>query len=117
MDFFMDTFITSEWAKGLLSLGLCLAMLSIVMSCIKSCVKGKYKNFFEDEEFQTTIINVVLIEILAILTYSLNQYDFSMIILTAMLYSSVKSLHDCLYTISSKIVLSIKLKDDKEKEK
>lgn len=113
----MDYFITSEWAKGLLSLGLCLAMLSIVMSSIKSCVKGKYKNFFEDEEFQTTMLNVFLIELLAILTYSLHQYDFSMIILSAMIYSSVKSLYDCLYTISAKIVLNIKLKRIKRSKK
>ena len=112
----MDTFITSEWAKGLLSLGLCLAMLSIVMSSIKSCVKGKYKNFFEDKEVQTTILNVFRIELLAILAYSLHQYDFSMIILTAMLYSSIKSLHDCLYAISEKIMIFIKLKRIKRRK-
>lgn len=112
----MENIITSEWSKGLLYLGGYLAILSIIMTCIKSCVKGKYKNFFEDEEFQITMLNVFLIELLAILTYSLHQYDFSMIILSAMLYSSVKSLYDCLYTISVKIVLNIKLKDYKEKE-
>ncbi|MCJ8342819.1 MAG: hypothetical protein MJH09_08235 [Cetobacterium sp.] len=112
----MSNIITSEWAKGLLSLGLCLAMLSIVMSSIKSCVKGKHKNFLEDKEVQITILNVFLIELLAILAYSLHQYDISMVILTAMIYSSVKSLHDCLYSISEKIIIFIKLKRIKRKK-
>ncbi|CEK36520.1 hypothetical protein UMC2_33901 [[Clostridium] sordellii] len=112
----MDYFITSEWSKGLLYLGVYLAILSIIMTCIKSTINGKYEIIFKDKEVQTTMLNVFLIELLAIVAYSLHQYDLSMIILSAMLYSSIKSLHDCLYTTSAKILLNIKLKDYKEKE-
>lgn len=112
----MDSFITSEWSKGLLYLGVYLAILIIMMTCIKSTINGKYENFLEDKEVQTTILNVFLIELLAILSYSLHQYDFSMIILTAMLYSSIKSLHDCLYAISEKIMIFIKLKRIKRRK-
>lgn len=102
----MSNVITSEWAKGLLYVGLQMAILSIILTCITSTIKGKYESIFKYKEVQTTMLNVFLIEVIAIIAYLLHQYNISMVILTIMLYSSIKSLYDCFYS-TSKTICSI----------